>query len=113
LNSSVGRMISGIGMVVVGSGAPGNNSSLSSRSSNCLVTLYSDSVVSWSARVRSLISGVSSSDESSDVRSESSVLDAVFLMNHPLLSLDGSVFFLVHLAKEREDMSDGLLYFRI
>jgi hypothetical protein len=97
--------------MVDGSGAPGRESSSSSRSSNCLVTSCSDSEWSLSVRVHSLISGVSSGDDSSDEKSsEKSEVEPVFLIHHPSLSLGGRAFFFFCLAEEMAVMSGEFLY---
>lgn len=93
-----------------GSGAPGNDSSSSSRSSNCSVTSCSDADASLSVKARSCISGVSSGDESSEVNSDGSIMESVFLTNRPPLPLGGRDFFFGRLAERRVDISDGFLY---
>lgn len=101
-------MSSGVGMIVFGLGAPGSDSSSSSRSSNCLLTSYSDADVSWSVRVLSVISGVSNGDDASDVNAEDE--DPSALMNRPALSLGGRDFFFVRLTEGNAVMSGRFLY---
>jgi hypothetical protein len=104
-------MNSEVGIVIDGSGAPGNDSSSSSRVSSCSLTSCSDADASLSIKARSLISGVSSGDEFPDVDSDSSVVESVFLTNRPPMPLGGRDFFFVRLAGRRLDISDVFLYF--
>lgn len=76
-----------------GLGTPGSDYLLSSHSSNCLLTSFSNAEVSFSTiKTLSVISSVSSRDNAPDMNSEDVDLSA--LMNCPELSLGGRGFFL-------------------
>jgi len=104
-------MNSEVGIVIDGSGTPGNDSLSSSRVSSYSLTSCSDADALWSIKARLLISGVSSGDEFPDVDSDGSAVESIFLTNHPPMPLGGRDFFFVCLAGRRVDISDVFLYF--